>query len=107
MTKQSSVKLSVISAMLLLAVGLPVASIVGNAPSHRSTAALETAPQQDDAMVMPQETIRSTATLPEMTIVGRAPHARPAAKARGEVRCERRQLESVSDGMVTVCATAI
>lgn len=106
MTKQSKVKLSVISAMLLLAVGLPVASVVGNAPSHRATASAEQAPQQDE-IVMPQDVVRGTATLPEMTIVGRPARAKPAAKARGEWRCERRALESVSDGMVTVCATAI
>lgn len=103
MTKQSSVRLSVIGLLLAVAVGAPVASILGNAP--RSTASLDQAPSE---VVMPAETVHSVPTLSETVIVASPSRRAPAAKkAHGAFRCQVRGLESVSDGQVRVCATEI
>ncbi len=84
MTKQSKVRLSVISAMLLLAVGLPVASVVGNAPSHHGTASLEQpAAPSDDVVEMPLDTVRSTTVLAPAITASAPRAARPPPRASG------------------------
>ncbi len=102
MTKQSSVRLSVIGLLLSVAIGAPVASILGNAPSHRSTASLDQAPSE---VVMPADAVFSVPTLPETLVVASPSRRAPAAKKA--FRCQARKLESVSDGQVRVCATEI
>lgn len=103
MTKQSSVRLSVIGLLLSVAIGAPVASILGNAPGR--TASLDQAPSE---VVMPADAIRGPTTLQETVIVA-SPAKRQATKAApaGEWRCEVRGLESVSDGQVRVCGRSI
>lgn len=104
MTKQSKVKLSVISLLLAVAVGAPVASIVANAPSHRSTAALEPTTEIE----MPADVLTSAVTIETVDIEASPSPARHAApkKARGGWRCVTRDLEQ-GRGAVKACGEAI
>ncbi len=111
MNKQSKIRALVIGLLLSVAVGAPVASIVGNAPgataSYAAPAATETlrteAVPTVDLAGLPYE-------LQEMTIVGSPRRAaKPAKKADAapsERSCRRVELEQQGIGLssyVTVC----
>ncbi len=101
-SKHSKVRALVIGLLLAVAVGAPVASVVGNAP--RRTAAL--APSEASAPAeyeMPGMTVTPSAvTVPAVEVVGRVPaRAGRAKKDAGEqtvISCRRVALEQQGIG---------
>lgn len=104
MTKQSAVRLSVIGLLLAIAVGAPVASIVGNAP-HR-TAALAPQIAEPAAYEMPEMRVTPTFTMPTVDVVASPSRTVRAKKDAGEERatgCKSRRLDSDYSASVKIC----
>lgn len=109
-SKHSKVRALVIGLLLSVAVGAPVASIVGNAP-HR-TASMDASPEvgQDAVYEMPEDVIRAAVTIPTVDVVGRVPRKAGPARAKkddGEEktwRCSTRSLDSDYAASVRICA---
>lgn len=96
MTKQAGIRFAVVSGMLALAVGAPVASIVANAPPARAAAlgdaegrpvAVRADGLPVEPVVLPEETIVADAQVPALS------RASAPRRPRGWTRCYRHVLE--------------
>lgn len=104
MTKQSSIRLLVVGLLLSVAVGAPVASILGNAP--HSTASLAPQISGPAEYEMPEMRVTPTFTMPTVDVVASPPKTARAKKGAGEERatgCTVRRLDSDYRASVKIC----
>jgi len=109
MTNSIKSRLLVIGLLLSVAVGAPVASILGNAPHRAAATASASEVAEPTVYEMPMDTVRPTLTLPVTDVVGRAPRKAVTARAKKDAgeekvwRCETRRLDSDYAASVRIC----